>query len=180
MYLEYSIQFTDGKLNPLDEINVVFSAQKPPNYKLNIEPGNICEIITIQNKGTKTVLPELDISVVLPVEESFLGIDMDAFNFLGKKPVHIYLNGEDITPGGRWLPDLSSFNIEKALRPGDIYEIVLHYDYAFKGNVYSDPDVSAWMGEGYVFETSILTATGPSWTNTITAVSYTHLRAHET
>jgi len=170
MYLDYSIRFTDGDMNKLDTMNVVFTAQKPPTYKLNSEPGNICEIITIENKGTKTALPNLEIYVALPVEQSFLGLGSDAFIFLGAKAVHIYLNGEDVTPGGRWLPDLAAFDIEKALEPGDVFEIVLHYEYAFKGKRYDDPLVSAWTGEDYVFETKLLSATGPGWINIISAI----------
>jgi hypothetical protein len=168
MYLDYSIQFTDGDMNPLSSMDVIFSAQKPPFYKLNIDPGNICEVISVKNIGTTTVLPRLEINIILPEENSFLGKG-DAFTFLGAKSAHIYLNGVDVTPGGRWLPDLASFDIALPLNPGDEFEIVLHYEYAFKGNRYSDPEVSAWLGADYEFGTSILTATGPEWSNMIRA-----------
>ena len=40
----------------------------------------------------------------------------------------------------------------------------------FKGEKYTDPDVSSWLGKDYIFETDILSAYGPSWDNILSAI----------
>lgn len=170
VYLDYEIEFSDSDWNYIQDFNVVFSEQKPGEYRVSTNPGTIYEIITITNTGTLVTLPEIILDVMIPLETDFLGPGQEAFKFLGAKSVHVYLNGVDVTPPGKWLPSLHNVDVNQALAPGDTIEIYLHYEYAFKGRKYTDPDVSSWPGEDYVFETDILSAYGPSWTNTLSAL----------
>jgi hypothetical protein len=170
VYLDYEIEFSDSDWNDIEDFNVVFSEQKPGEYKISTNPGTIYEIITITNTGTLVTLPEIILDVMVPLETDFLGPGQEAFKFLGAKSVHVYLNGVDVTPPGKWLPSLQNVDANQALAPGDTIEIYLHFEYTFKGKKYTDPDVSSWPGEDYVFETDILSAYGPSWTNTLSAL----------
>lgn len=170
VYLDYEIEFSDSNWNYIQDFNVIFNEQKPGIYKISTNPGSIYEIITITNTGTVVTLPELILDVMIPTETDFLGPGQEAFQFQGAKSVHIYLNGVDVTPAGKWIPDLSDFDVMQPLAPGDTIEIYLHYEYAFKGEKYTDPDVSSWLGEDYIFITDILSAYGPSWDNTLPAI----------
>jgi hypothetical protein len=172
MYLDYEIEFSDSNWNNIDTFNVVFNAQKPGIYKINTNPGAIYEIITITNTGTLVTLPELILDVMIPIETDFLGLGEEAFKYQGAKSVHIYLNGVDVTPKGKWSPDLSDFDVMQSLAPGDTIQIYIHYEYTFKGKKYTDPDVSSWLGEDYIFETDITSAYGPSWINNLLAIPF--------
>jgi len=169
VHLELSTSFTDSDFNPIEEFSAIFSAQKPPMYKLSTNPGTFYEIIEITNTGSTVTLPSLMLDISIPTEADFLGPDEPAFKLIGAKPVRIYLNGADVTPAGRWLPDLSSLLVGQALSPGDTIKITIHYEYAFKGNSYSAAEIDGWTGEDYIFETTIMNAYGPSWTGTLTA-----------
>jgi hypothetical protein len=169
LYLEYEVDFSDSNWNAIEDFNVVFNEQKPGIYKINTNPGSMYEIITITNTGTLVTLPELILDVMIPIETDFLGFGKEAFICHGSKYVHIYLNGEDVTPTGKWQPDLGNLDVMQALAPGDTIEVYVHYDYSFKGESYTDPDVSSWPGEDYVFVSDILSAYGPNWNNTLSA-----------
>ena len=170
VYLEYDIEFTDSNWNFIEEFNVVFNEQKPGTYKINTNPGAIYEIITITNTGTIVTLPELILDIMIPIETDFLGPGEEAFELQGAKSIHVYLNGEDVTPKGNWQPDLNNVDVMQALAPGDTIEIYVHYEYSFKGEKYDDPDVSSWPGEDYIFISDILSAYGPSWDSIISAI----------
>lgn len=170
VYLDYEIEFSDSDWNAIEDFTVVFNEQKPGEYKISTNPGSLYEIITLTNTGTLVTLPEVIFDVIIPIETGFLGTGEEAFEFLGAKSVHVYLNGVDVTPGGKWLPTLHNVNVLQELAPGDTLEIYLHYEYAFKGEKYMDPDVSAWPGEEYLFETDLISAYGPSWTSSLSAV----------
>jgi hypothetical protein len=170
VYLDYEIEFSDSNWNFIDDFNVIFNEQKPGAYKVSTNPGTMYEIITITNTGTLVTLPDLVLDVMIPIETDFLGVGEEAFEFQGAKSVHIYLNGVDVTPNGKWTPELSNFDVMQALAPGDTIQIYVHYEYLFKGGKYNDPDVSSWLGEDYIFETDILSAYGPSWDSTLQAI----------
>ena len=106
---------------------------------------------------------------MIPIETDFLGVGEEAFTCYSSKYVHVFLNGDDVTPTGKWQPDLSNLDVMQALAPGDTIEVYVHYDYSFKGESYTDPDVSSWPGEDYVFISDILSAYGPSWDDTLIA-----------
>jgi len=174
VHLELSTRFTDSKFNPIEQFDAIFSPQKPPMYKLSTNPGTFYEIIEITNTGSTVTLPRLVLNVSIPTETYFLGPGNPAFKLLGAKPVHIYLNGVDVTPVGRWLPDLDCLSVEQALSPGDTIKITIHYEYAFKGNLYSHAQIEGWTGEDYDFETTITDAFGPSWAGTLRANKVMH------
>lgn len=169
VHLELSTGFTDSRFNPIEEFDAIFSAQKPTMYKLSTNPGTFYQIIEVTNTGTTVTLPSLTLNVSIPQEADFLGPGDPAFTLIGAKPVHIYLNGAEVTPAGRWLPDLSCLSVEQTLSPGDTVKITIHYEYAFKGNRYNAVDIGGWTGENYAFETTITNAFGPSWTGILTA-----------
>ena len=170
VYLEYMIEFSDSNWNSITEFTAIFNEQKPGTYKISTNPGAIYEIITITNTGTMVTLPELILDIMIPIETDFLGPGAEAFDFQGAKSVHIYKNEIDVTPDGKWNPELDNFDVMQALEPGDSIEIYLHYDYAFKGEKYTDPEVSTWLGEDYTFESDILSAYGPSWMSILPAL----------
>jgi hypothetical protein len=170
MYLEYEIDFSDSDWNDIIDFNVVFNQQKTGKYKINTNPGSIYEIITITNTGTVVTLPELILDVMIPIETDFLGAGFEAFMLQGAKSIHVYLNGVDVTPSGKWQPNLGNIDVMQALAPGDTIQIYVHYEYSWKGGQYEDPEVSAWTGEDYKFETDILSAYGPSWVDILTAI----------
>jgi len=170
IYLDYETSFSDSNWNAIEDFNVNFNEQKPGIYKISTNPGTMYEIITITNTGTLVTLPEVILDVMVPIEADFLGSGEEAFEFQGAKSVHVYLNEEDVTPLGKWLPDLSYVDVMQALAPGDTIEIYLHYEYSFKGEKYTDPDVSSWLGEDYTFETDILSAFGPTWSDYLSAI----------
>ncbi len=170
IYLEYQVEFSDSNWNLIEEFNVVFNEQKSGEYKVSTNPGTIYEIITITNTGTFVTLPEVILDVIIPQETDFLGPGQEAFKFLGAKSVHVYLNGIDVTPAGKWLPSLHNVDVKQALSPGDTIEVYLHYEYAFKGKKYTNPDVSSWPGEEYCFETDLISAYGPSWMDSLSAL----------
>ena len=168
--LELATSFTDSDFNPIEELEVIFNEQKPPIYKVSTNPGTMYEIIEITNIGSTVTLPNLELEISIPTEMDFFGPGDPAFGLKGAKPVHIYLNGIDVTPKGRWLPDLSGLLVEQALSPGDTIEITIHYEYVFKGNMYSASEIGGWSGEAYDFEAAITSASGPSWTETLNAL----------
>jgi len=170
IYLDYETEFFDSKWNQIQDFNVLFNIQKPGTYKVSTNPGSIYELITITNTGTLITLPELILDVMIPIETDFLGVGEEAFKLQGAKSVHVYLNGVDVTPKGKWEPDLSNMDVMQSLSPGDTIEVYVHYEYSFKGGKYTDPDVSSWFGEDYIFETDILSAYGPNWDNTLPAI----------
>ena len=168
--LELTTSFTDSDFNPLEELDVIFNEQKPPMYKVSTNPGTIYEIIEITNIGSTVTLPNVELDISIPTEMDFFGPGEPAFQLQGAKPVHVYLNGIDVTPTGRWMPNLSELLVEQALAPGDTLTLTIHYEYAFKGNTYSASDIGGWTGEAYGFETDITSASGPSWIETLDAV----------
>ena len=172
VYLEYDIEFSDSNWNPIENFTVVFNEQKPGEYKISTNPGSLYEIITIENTGALVTLPHLIFDVNVPFETSFLGPGEKAFTLQGVKSVHVYLNGVDVTPAGKWIPSLHIMNVWQALTPGDTLEVYLHFEYAFKGGKYTDPDISSWPGEEYQFETDLLTAYGPSWISSLQAIPH--------
>jgi predicted glycosyl hydrolase (DUF1957 family) len=66
--------------------------------------------------------------MMIPIETDFLGVGEEEFEFQGVKSVHVYLKGVDVTPQGRWLPDLDYVDGEQALAPDDTIEIYIHYE----------------------------------------------------
>ena len=171
VYLDYEIEFSDSSWNYIEDFNVLFNEQKSGVYKVSTNPGTMYEIITITNTGTIVTLPEVILDVMIPIETDFLGVGEEAFKCQGAKSVRLYLNGIDVTPSGKWMPDLRNLDVMQALAPGDTIEIYTHYDYSFKGEKYTDPEVSSWLGEDYIFTTDILSAYGPSWDNILPAIS---------
>lgn len=168
--LELTTSFTDSKFNPLEELQVIFNEQKPPMYKVGTNPGTIYEIIEITNIGSTVMLPNVELDISIPTEMDFFGPGEPAFQLQGAKPVHIYLNGIDVTPPGKWTQSPDELLVEQALAPGDTLTLTIHYEYAFKGNTYSASDIGGWTAEAYDFETAITSASGPSWTETLDAV----------
>jgi hypothetical protein len=168
--LELTTSFTDSDFNPLEELEVLFNEQKSPMYKVSTNPGTIYEIIEITNIGSTVTLPNLELNVSIPTEMDFFGLGELAFQLKGTKPVHVYLNGIDVTPTGKWTQSLDELLVEQALAPGDTLTLTIHYEYAFKGNTYSASDIGGWTGEAYGFETAITSASGPSWIETLDAV----------
>ena len=171
VHLELSTSFSDSDFNPIEGFDVVFSAQKPPMYKVSTNPGTFYEIIEITNIGSTVTLPDLVLDVSIPEEADFLGLGDPAFELQGAKPVKIYLNGNDVTPKGKWMPDLSNLMVEQDLAPGDTITLTIHYEYAFKGEKYDASDIGGWTGETYAFETIISSAIGPSWIETLEATA---------
>ena len=168
--LELATSFTDSDFNPLEELEILFNEQKSPMYKVSTNPGTIYEIIEITNIGSTVTLPNLELNVSIPTEMDFFGLGELAFQLKGAKPVHVYLNGIDVTPTGKWTQSLDELLVEQALAPGDTLTLTIHYEYAFKGNTYSASDIGGWTGEAYGFETAITSASGPSWIETLDAV----------
>jgi hypothetical protein len=60
-------------------------------------------------------------------------------------------------------------DVIQELATDDTIEAYVHYDYSFKGESYTNPDVSSWLGEKYIFVSDILSAYGPSWGDILTA-----------
>jgi hypothetical protein len=168
--LELSTSFTDSDFNTIEDLKVNFNKQKPPMYKVSTNPGTIYQIIEITNIGSTVTLPNLELHVSIPIEADFLGVGDLAFETQGAKPVHIYLNGVDVTPKGRGPPDLNPLIAAQALSPGDTLKWTIHYEYAFKGESYSASDIDGWTGEAYDFKTEITSVSGPSWIETLNAV----------
>ena len=131
---------------------------------------NFAGVDVMISKDFKIYVIELNTFPGFPIEADFLGIGEEAFEYQGAKAVHVYLNGVDVTPTGKWLSDPSNVNVMQALAPGDTIQVYVHYEYSFKGEKYTDPDVSSWFGENYIFESDILSAYGPTWSNTLSAV----------
>jgi hypothetical protein len=171
VHLELSTSFSDSDFNPIEGFDVIFSAQKPPTYKISTNPGTLYEIIEITNTGSTVTLPDLILDVTIPIEADFLGPGAPAFELQGAKPVHIYLDGAEVTPKGKWMPDLSNLEVGQDLAPGDTITLTIHYEYAFKGEQYSASEIGGWLGEDYDFETDIISAIGPSWTETLVATA---------
>jgi hypothetical protein len=168
LYLSYETDFSDSGFNPLTAFDIIFNQQKNGQYKVSTNSGSRMETITITNTGTIVTLPDLILETMPPIEEDFLGLGEGAFTCQGAKSIKIFLNGEDVTPTGRWLPCLENVDTEQSLSPGDTITVIVHYEFAFKGVRYSDPDVSTWLGEDYVFEAGITSAYGPTWSGCLT------------
>ena len=171
VHLELSTSFSDSDFNPIEGFDVIFSAQKPPMSKVSTNPGTIYEIIEITNIGSTVTLPKLILDVSIPDEADFLGAGDPAFELQGAKYVHVYLNGADVTPNGKWQPDLANLDVMQSLAPGDTITLTIHYEYAFKGEQYSASQIGGWLGEDYDFETDFISAIGPSWTETLVATA---------
>jgi len=174
VYLEYKATISHSDTNEIEEMIVGFAKHKQTEYKVYTNPGIICETITITNTGTLVTLPELILDASPPLEAGFLGAGMEAFRYQGGRPVHVKLNGADVTPHGTWVPDSANINVLQELAPGDTIEVQILYEYSFKGNTYIKSDALGWPGEDYIFEADLLSAYGPSWSSTITAAPIFH------
>jgi hypothetical protein len=161
VHIDLSIGFLDGELNILDQLDVKFTGNRRKGLRLNTVPGNFFEVITVTNTGTRATLPEVVLEVTVPIEKEFLGVGKEAFVLLGKKPVHVYLDGVDVTPKGG-LSNLELLDTGQSLEPGSTLEVYIHFVYAFKGERYDAVDVSTWVGEEYMFEVSLLGSLGPT------------------
>lgn len=169
VYLSYETSFTDSKYNLLTELIVRIIGQKKDTYKIATNPGTVMQWITITNTGTIVTLPEIRLDVMVPVEDSVLGSGVPAYMTQGAKAVKIFLNGVDVTPGGKWLPSLDCVETNQPLAPGDTITVIVHYEFAFKNQVYDAPTITTWPGACYEFETDILDIYGPNWIGYLTA-----------
>ncbi|MBN2335676.1 hypothetical protein JXL21_08955 [Candidatus Bathyarchaeota archaeon] len=168
VYLSTETGFSHSKGKTVTDFCVVFKGQKN-GYKVSTNAGSIFENITVTNTGSTVTLPNVILDIKVPIEEDFLGAGEEAFETMGARAVKIYLNGKSVTPQGNWLPDLGYVDTMQPLGPGDSIQLLIHYEYSFRGETYSDPEVSAWLGEDYVFETGILSAVGPNWCGCLSA-----------
>jgi len=126
-----------GEADVLPYFDVIFSKYKDGGYKLvATNPGQFFYTIEITNEWP------------IPIDSLTVNINLPSdFVLMGSTPIHIYLDGFDITGSCVIQGDLISIS---NLPAGGIITIKVHLDYALKGEIFST------LGEfglrGYTFE----------------------------
>ncbi|MFX1416383.1 MAG: OmpL47-type beta-barrel domain-containing protein, partial [Promethearchaeota archaeon] len=131
----------DGDGNLIDFFETVFTKDRHSGgYKLvATNPGQIFYHLCVTNCWP------IDVDM-MTIE---IGIPED-FVTKGANPIHVYLDGADITP----LSLIADCSVIVTDIPADsMIEIVVHLDYALKGNVYESP--AAFGMRSYKFSTAV-------------------------
>jgi len=138
---EVTSYLSKGEDTPIDYFDVIFTKSKQTGeYKLvATNPGQMFYIIELVNNWP-TSIESLDFEVILP--EDFL--------MKGSEPIHIYLDGVDITTdcviNGNFITVMN-------ILPGAALEIIVHIDYGLKGTYYANLDDFGMIG--YSIETLV-------------------------
>ncbi len=130
----------DGDSNPISYFDLIFTKYKSDGYMLvATNPGQIfynIEILCNQSILVETLL----IDVTIPSD----------FILKGATPIHIYLDGIDITE--MCTIEGTSIVIPN-IPPNSKISIIIHLDYALKGNLYETVDSFGMVG--YNFEVEV-------------------------
>ena len=138
---EVNSYLSKGEDDPITFFDIIFTRSKQTGeYKLvATNPGQIFHITEVTNHWL-TSIDTLTIEVIIP----------DDFIMKGSEPIHVYLDGVDIT-----LNCLIEGNLitVQDVPSGSSIKVVVHLDYGLKGMVYANIDDFGMVG--YVFETLV-------------------------
>ncbi|MHA1262176.1 MAG: OmpL47-type beta-barrel domain-containing protein [Candidatus Freyarchaeota archaeon] len=125
--LEVSSYMTDGEGNTLTYFDLVFSKYRSEGYKLvATNPGQMFYNVEIINNWPIGV-DTLTINLSIPED----------FALKGAVPIHVYLNGEDVTE--LCIIDGTTITLQNVPIGGTVY-VYVHLDYALKGTLYGSLD----------------------------------------
>ena len=132
---EVNSYMTDSDFNPITYFDVVFAKDGSSGYKLvATNPGQFYYNIEIVNNWP--IVVNMTIDVYIPED----------FVLKGAVPIHIYLDGSDITD----LCLISGTTITVMdVSPRSIVYVTIHLDYGLKGTIYASLD--EFELKGYVF-----------------------------
>jgi hypothetical protein len=155
--LKVESYLTDSEFNPVTYFDVIFSKDRSGGYKLvATNPGQFYYNINISNNWPIAV-DTLTINAEIPMN----------FTLKGAVPIHVYLDGVDITD--TCTIDGTTITITNILAGSEVY-ITIHIDYALKGTIYTSPDEFGL--KDYTFTVTVKgsgSATGGSLTGTYTS-----------
>ncbi|MFB0562508.1 MAG: NosD domain-containing protein [Candidatus Lokiarchaeia archaeon] len=125
--LEVNSYLTDSDFNSINFFDIVFSKDKSGGYKLvATNPGQIYYNIELINNWSITV-ETLTVEVIIPED----------FVLKGAMPIHVYLDGNDITE----LCTINGTTITVTNVPvGSKVYVTIHLDYALKGTIWESVD----------------------------------------
>jgi hypothetical protein len=137
--LEVNSYVSDGDNNPISYFDVVFSKKNTGYQLVATNPGQIFYNIEIIN-GWPIAVDSLTIDANIPTD----------FVLKGARPIHVYLDGIDIT-------DICTIDgtliIVTDVPAGSMVYVNIHMDYALKGTTYESLDDFGM--KDYIFEVSV-------------------------
>jgi len=138
---EINTYLSKGEDNTITYFDVIFTKNKQTGeYRLvATNPGQIFYIIEFTNHWPTSV-DTLDIEILIPVD----------FILKGSEPIHVYLDGTDITSDCVINGNLITI---QDIPSDSVIKIVIHLDYGLKGNTYESLD--DYGMKGYVFNTVV-------------------------
>jgi hypothetical protein len=148
--LDVDSYLTDSDFNPITHFDFIFRKNKDPAgfTLIATNPGQFYYHIEVVNTWP-TFIDTLTIAAILPND----------FILKGAMPIHVYLDGVDITESSTII---GTTVYVSNIQPGSMVWVTIHMDYRLKGEFY--PTLSAFIAKSYLFDasasgTGILTGT---------------------
>ena len=142
---------------PISDFDTIFSKYKDGGFKLvSTNPGQFFYNIEIMNERLVTI-DSLSVNVIIPAD----------FILEGSNPIHIYLNGNDITETCTIEGTLVSVS---NIAPGSVVKVEVHLDYKLKGCIYEN--LEDFGMKSYIF--NVIVSESPFDTFSSSASLVTH------